>query len=39
VQIEVTFELDADGILQVSAKDVEAKTTTQARMKLIGLGR
>jgi hypothetical protein len=38
VQIEVTFELDADGILQVSARDMETKTSTKAKMKLIGLG-
>jgi molecular chaperone DnaK len=37
VTIEVTFELDADGILQVSARDLETQRSTSARMKLIGL--
>ncbi|NUN92832.1 MAG: Hsp70 family protein [Verrucomicrobiae bacterium] len=35
--IEVTFELDADGILNVRARDVETQRQTQARMKLVGL--
>ncbi|MBI2394364.1 MAG: Hsp70 family protein [Deltaproteobacteria bacterium] len=37
VAIEVTFELDADGILQVRARDLETSRETQARMRLIGL--
>jgi molecular chaperone DnaK len=37
VVIEVTFELDADGILQVRARDVETSRQTEARMRLVGL--
>jgi molecular chaperone DnaK len=37
VTIEVTFELDADGILQVRAKDIETGRQTEARMRLVGL--
>ncbi len=37
VTIEVTFELDADGILQVRARDLETSRQTQARMRLVGL--
>jgi molecular chaperone DnaK len=37
VTIEVTFELDADGILAVRAKDVETARETAATMRLIGL--
>jgi molecular chaperone DnaK len=37
VVIEVTFELDADGILQVRAKDLETQRQTEARMRLVGL--
>ncbi|MBL8719359.1 MAG: Hsp70 family protein [Myxococcales bacterium] len=35
--IEVTFELDADGILNVRARDTETQRQTQAKMKLVGL--
>ena len=37
VAIEVTFELDADGILQVRARDVETGRQTGAQMRLVGL--
>ena len=37
VFIEVTFELDADGILQVRARDVETSRETGAQMRLIGI--
>lgn len=37
VRIEVTFELDADGILQVRARDVETGRQTGAQMRLVGL--
>jgi len=37
VMIEVTFELDADGILQVKARDLETSRETGAQMRLIGL--
>jgi molecular chaperone DnaK len=37
VSIEVTFELDADGILQVRAKDVETGRQTAAQMRLVGI--
>ncbi|GAC1554121.1 MAG: hypothetical protein NVS3B10_15600 [Polyangiales bacterium] len=37
VTIEVTFELDADGILQVRARDVETGRQTGAQMRLVGL--
>ena len=37
VVIEVTFELDADGILQVRARDLETSRQTEARMRLVGL--
>jgi molecular chaperone DnaK len=37
VSIEVTFELDADGILQVRARDVETRHETHAKMRLVGL--
>ena len=37
VAIEVTFELDADGILQVRARDVETSNSTAAKMRLVGI--
>jgi molecular chaperone DnaK len=37
VSIEVTFELDADGILQVRARDVETRHETRAQMRLVGI--
>lgn len=37
VFVEVTFELDADGILQVRARDLETGRETRAQMRLIGL--
>jgi molecular chaperone DnaK len=37
VVIEVTFELDADGILSVHARDLETRRETRAQMRLIGL--
>jgi molecular chaperone DnaK len=36
VQIAVTFEIDADGILNVRAKDVKSGNETKARMHLLG---
>jgi molecular chaperone DnaK len=36
VRIAVTFEIDADGILNVSATDSETGRATQARMRLLG---
>jgi molecular chaperone DnaK len=36
VQIAVTFEIDADGILNVKAKDVKSARETRARMHLFG---
>jgi molecular chaperone DnaK len=35
-QIAVTFEIDADGILQVRARDVKTRQETAARMQLVG---
>jgi molecular chaperone DnaK len=35
-QIGVTFEIDADGILNVKAKDVKSGRQTQARLQLLG---
>ena len=35
-QIAVTFEIDADGILNVRAKDVKTGTETRTRMHLLG---
>jgi molecular chaperone DnaK len=35
-QIAVTFEIDADGILNVKAKDVKSNRQTQARLQLLG---
>ena len=35
-QIAVTFEIDADGILQVRARDVRTRQETAARMQLVG---
>jgi molecular chaperone DnaK len=35
-QIAVTFEIDADGILNVKAKDVKSGRQTQARLQLLG---
>ncbi|HEY2516914.1 MAG TPA: Hsp70 family protein [Polyangiaceae bacterium] len=35
-QIAVTFEIDADGILNVKAKDVKSARQTQARLQLLG---
>jgi molecular chaperone DnaK len=35
-RIAVTFELDADGILNVKAKDQETGRETQAKMRLLG---
>jgi molecular chaperone DnaK len=35
-QIAVTFEIDADGILNVSAKDQSTGQEAQAKMKLLG---
>jgi molecular chaperone DnaK len=35
-QIGVTFEIDADGILNVRAKDVKSGRHTQARLQLLG---
>jgi molecular chaperone DnaK len=37
LEVEVTFELDADGILQVRARDLETQRQTSARMRLIGM--
>ena len=37
MSIEVTFELDADGILQVRARDVETRHETRAQMRLVGI--
>jgi molecular chaperone DnaK len=37
VAVEVTFELDADGILQVRARDVETRHETRAQMRLVGM--
>ncbi len=36
VKVAVTFELDADGILKVSAKDAETGRETRAEMRLLG---
>jgi molecular chaperone DnaK len=36
VQIEVIFEIDADGILNVKAKDLESGRVTAAKMRLLG---
>jgi molecular chaperone DnaK len=36
VQIEVIFEIDADGILNVKAKDLESGRVTAAKMRLMG---
>ncbi len=36
VQIEVVFEIDADGILNVKAKDLESGRETAAKMRLLG---
>jgi molecular chaperone DnaK len=36
VSIAVTFEIDADGILNVSATDTDTGRATQARMRLLG---
>jgi molecular chaperone DnaK len=36
VRIAVTFELDADGILNVRAQDTETGRETQAKMRLLG---
>jgi molecular chaperone DnaK len=36
VKIEVVFEIDADGILNVRAKDLESGRETGAKMRLIG---
>jgi molecular chaperone DnaK len=35
-QIAVTFEIDADGILNVKARDVKSGRETQARLQLLG---
>jgi molecular chaperone DnaK len=35
-QIAVTFEIDADGILQVRARDVKTGRETAARIQLVG---
>jgi len=35
-QVAVTFELDADGILNVRARDVKTGQETVARMQLVG---
>ena len=35
-QIGVTFEIDADGILNVKAKDAKSGRQTQARLQLLG---
>jgi molecular chaperone DnaK len=35
-QIGVTFEIDADGILNVKARDVKSGRQTQARLQLLG---
>jgi molecular chaperone DnaK len=35
-QIAVTFEIDADGILNVKARDVKSGRQTQARLQLLG---
>jgi molecular chaperone DnaK len=35
-QVAVTFEIDADGILNVRARDVATGKETQARMQLVG---
>jgi molecular chaperone DnaK len=37
VRIEVAFELDTDGLLQVHAIDAESGKATSARLRLIGL--
>ena len=37
VNVEVTFELDADGILQVRARDMETSRQTGAQMRLVGI--
>jgi molecular chaperone DnaK len=36
VRIAVTFEIDADGILNVSATDTDSGRATQARLRLLG---
>jgi len=36
VRVQVTFELDADGILNVRAKDTETNRETKATMRLLG---
>jgi molecular chaperone DnaK len=36
VQIEVVFEIDVDGILNVKAKDLESGRETAAKMRLLG---
>jgi len=36
VQIEVVFEIDADGILNVRAKDLDSGRETAAKMRLLG---
>jgi molecular chaperone DnaK len=38
VKIEVTFLVDADGILQVSAKDVATGRSERATLRVVGLG-
>jgi molecular chaperone DnaK len=38
VKIEVTFLVDADGILQVSAKDVATGRSERATLRMVGLG-
>ncbi len=37
INVEVTFELDADGILNVHARDMETGRQTGAQMRLIGM--
>jgi molecular chaperone DnaK len=36
VRIEVVFEIDADGILNVRAKDLQSGRETAAKMRLVG---
>ncbi len=38
VKIEITFLIDADGILQVSARDIETGRAEQATLRVLGVG-
>ena len=39
VRVEVSFLLDADGILQVAARDVETDRDARATLRVLGVGK